>query len=79
MKNNRMALAKTYLTFDQHDTLVADAKAAGDSVSDVLRNCWLKCRNGIPASRPPARPNLAPFRAKFAPSRNMRPAVHMRS
>lgn len=79
MKHSRMFPAKTYLTADQHDTLTADAEATGDSVSDILRNCWLACRNRKPAARPVARPNLGPFRPKFAPPRGMRPAMHMRS
>lgn len=76
MKRKRLALAKTYLTFDQHDDLVADAEATGDSVSDVLRNCWLACRNVKAAQKKPARPSLVPFQAKFAPGRNVRPPMH---
>jgi hypothetical protein len=79
MKQSRLSLAKTYLTPDQHDDLVADAKAAGHSVSTILRDAWLKCRNGKPAARPVARPKPVPFPPKFAPGRAARRPVHMRS
>jgi hypothetical protein len=79
MKDNRNRLAKTYLTDRQFVELEADANAAGDSISDVLRRSWLACRNLKPARRPITRPSLVPFQAKFAPARNVRPAAYMRS
>ena len=79
LKENRSIPAKTNLTVDQYIDLIADAKAAGTSASTLLRNCWLACRNVKPARRPVARPNLAPFQAKFAPARAVRPTAYMRS
>jgi hypothetical protein len=79
MKDNRSIPAKTNLTVDEYVDLVADAKAAKKSASSLLRDCWLACRNVKPAARPTNRPSLGPFRAKFAPTRTMRPAVYMRS
>lgn len=79
MKENRSIPAKTNLTIDEYVDLVADAKAARKSASSLLRDCWLACRNVKPAMRPKTRPNLAPFQAKFAPGRGVRPAIYMRS
>lgn len=79
MKDNRSIPAKTNLTPDQYLDLAADAKKVGRSMSDVLRDSWLKCRNGKPASRASTRSNLGPFRAKFAPGRAQRGFAHMRS
>lgn len=76
MKDNRNRLAKTYLTDRQYDDLEADAKASGDSISDVLRRSWLACRNVKRVQRPIARPSLVPFQAKFAPGRGVRPQMH---
>lgn len=79
MKDNRSIPAKTNLTPDQYLDLAADAKKIGRSMSDVLRDSWLKCRNGKPASRANTRPIVGPFRAKFAPGRAVRSFTHMRS
>lgn len=79
MKDNRNITAKSNMTVDHYLDLVADAKAAGTSVSTLLRDSWLKCRNGKPASRASTRPSLGPFRAKFAPGRAQRGFAHMRS
>lgn len=78
MKENRSITTKSNLTVDQYLDLVADAKAAGTSVSTLLRDSWLKCRNGKPASRASTRPNVGPFRAKFAPGRGVRGFANMR-
>jgi len=75
MKDNRNRLAKTYLTDRQYDDLEADAKAAGDSISDVLRRSWLACRNVKAPRAPITRPSLVPFQSKFAPGRG-RPQMH---
>jgi hypothetical protein len=79
LKDNRSIPAKTNLTVDQYVDLVADAKAANKSASSLLRDCWLACRNANASCRKVTRPSLAPFQAKFAPARAVRPAAYMRS
>lgn len=79
MKENRHMCNKTYMTEDQHRNLIADAKATRKSVSTLLCDCWLEWRDVKPTRRAIPRPNAAPFRAKFAPPRAVRPAAYMRS
>lgn len=83
MKDNRTMVNKTYMTEDENRDLVADAKAARTSVSTLLRDSWLACRNAKAARRPLNRPNVVPFpvpfQTKFAPGRTARPTAHMRS
>lgn len=76
MKDNRTITAKTNLTPNQYLDLAADSEATGRSMSDLLRDGWLACRNVKPSRRPLNRPSLVPFQAKFAPARTVRPQMH---
>lgn len=78
MKDHRNITVKSNLTVDQYFDLVADAKAAGNSISSVLRDSWLKHRNVKPDRPPVARPTLGRFQAKFAPGRVARPELRLR-
>jgi hypothetical protein len=79
MKTARNIIVKTCLTADEFVLLSADCRAEDVSQSKKLRDSWLSCRNGKPASRASSRPSIGQRLAKFAPSRTMRPTAYMRS
>lgn len=79
MKENRSITLKSHVTVDDFLAIVADAKALKKSVSTHIRDRCLPCPNVKRVGPPATRTSLGPFRAKFAPSRTMRPAAYMRS
>lgn len=79
MKTARNIIVKTCLTADEFVLLTKDCEKEEVSQSKKLRDSWLSCRNGKPASRASSRPSIGQRLAKFAPSRNMRPTAYMRS
>lgn len=79
MKTARNIIVKTCLTADEFILLSADCQADDVSQSKKLRDSWLSCRNGKPASRAPGRPGVGQRMAKFLPGRTSRPVMYMRS
>lgn len=79
MKAPRNIVVKACLSADHYLDLLKDCAAAGKSQSSLLRDSWLACRNGKPASRASVRARPGQFLAKFAPGRTTRPTAHMRS
>ncbi|ALK96996.1 hypothetical protein AB595_04840 [Massilia sp. WF1] len=79
MKTARNIIVKTCLTADEFVLLTNDCEKEEVSQSKKLRDSWLSCRNGKPASRASNRPSIGQRLAKFAPSRTMRPTAYMRS
>lgn len=79
MKTARNIIVKTCLTADEFVLLSADCQADDVSQSKKLRDSWLSCRNGKPASRASGRPGIGQRMAKFLPGRMARPTAHMRS
>lgn len=79
MKTARNIIVKTCLSADEFVLLAADCEKDDVSQSKKLRDSWLSCRNGKPASRASGRPSAGRGMAKFLPGRIARPAAHMRS
>lgn len=79
MKTARNIIVKTCLSADEYVLLAADCKADDISQSKKLRDSWLSCRNGKPASRASDRPGFGQRMAKFLPSRHSRPQLRLRS
>lgn len=77
MKAVHNIIAKTSLTADQFIDLMNESKAKDKSMSSILRDSWLKCRDVKPARSIGKRPNLGQFQAKFAPGRT-RAQMHVR-